>query len=80
MTPIIAHLGEEQQRESRQYSTSGDSSLALDIDKVKLTALQVKIHHGRQQVSHVKEQAVQAKEQAECTNKLRERELEYAER
>ena len=79
MTLILTHLGEEKEPTSKQDS-SQDSSLALEIEKVKLTALQMKIEHEKEQAEQAKEQAEQANQQKQRELEQRQLELEYAER
>lgn len=66
MTLILTHLGETDETPGPQDSSVQGSSLALEIEKVKLNALQMKIQHE--------------KEQADEVNKLRQSELDFAEK
>ena len=81
MTLILAHLGEDKEATEEQEASSLDSSLALELEKVKLHALQMKIEHEKQQREHEKQQREQQREhekqQREQQREHEREQLEY---
>lgn len=78
MSLVLAHLGEDDQEES-QESSLGDRNLALEIEKVKMNALRMKLNFEREMLDRELEQRRQEMEHsAQLAERQHEHELRLA--